>query len=152
MSIRSWLQRRKAGKSRSAVKAEAVRKNLPSPRSYNTATPAGLLESLDDDDRKALRSLFNATIGASVPFNNVRRLSDGSIVPCDINHPDVILSNVNSMGLLPCNQISNAQKKLGRLGLPDEVVPAAERFLEDFITKGMDRQPSLTFPDPEEGK
>ena len=39
------------------------------------------------------------------------------------------------MGLLPCSQVSAAKKKLGRLGLPDEVVPAAERFLEDFISK-----------------
>jgi hypothetical protein len=119
-SILARLQRRKAGQSRSAEKVAAARKNLPAQRSYNLTTPASLLDSLDDGDKKALDNLFESTRSLAVPFN------DG---------------NTNALGQLPCLQRLVAKQKLRRLGLPDEVEPRALQFLEGFISKGMNEEP-----------
>ncbi len=148
MNILSTIRRlagRRGGKKQSGHDND----NLVLQRRYNFATPAGLLASLDDADRRALKSHFNATIAAAVPFNNVRRLPDGHLVPCEINHPEVILSNTNSAGQTPELQKVIAKNKLESIGLSEEVVPTAERFLTDFVDKGM---AGKSFPEFRENK
>ena len=82
MNILSAI-RRLAGRKGGKKQTDRQKENLAQKPIYNTATPAGLLDSLEDDDRRALRSLFNATIADAFPFNNVRRVLDGrgEVVP-----------------------------------------------------------------------
>ncbi len=146
----SWLsvlgrrQHSKAGQSKSERKGE----HLVPRREYCTASPGGLLASLDESDRIALRALFRSTQGDATPFNSLRILPDGSRVPFFGDYSrlsleerkNIILGATNVNGALRGLQILLAKKKLTRLGLPDEVTPAATEFLEWFVNTGMDGQ------------
>lgn len=110
LSTLQRLQRRRAGEKTSKEE------NLVPRRRYSLSTFPSLLDSLEDDDREALENLAKATRASAVPFN------DG---------------NTNILGQLPGLQVLIAKKKLGRLGLPEEVEPAATQFLNQFIVDTM---------------
>jgi hypothetical protein len=86
------------------------------PRRYNLTTPAGLLESLEEDHRERLEHLFKSVQSNATPFN------DG---------------NTNDRGQLPCLQKLEARNRLRRVGLPEEVEPTALKFVNQFIDRGM---------------
>ena len=108
--------RRLAGRKGGLKESVNKEQNLVPKRIYNLTSPATLLDSLEEDDRKRMEILFKSVKANAVPFN------DG---------------NTNVRGQLICLQKLEAKKRLYRLDFPAEVESRAEQFLNDFISKGM---------------
>ena len=145
LSIFRRLQLSKAGASRSDAKIAAARRNIVPQRQYNLTTFAGMRDSLEKQDQERLDKWAKSTRSLAQPFNSVRRLPDGSIVPfcgdytllTNEEKENVMLSNVNVCGQGIGLQRIVANQKLQRLGLPEEVIPTAFKFAEQTISRVM---------------
>lgn len=145
LSILGRRQRSKAGQSTSPDKT----KNLVPRTQYSFATPDSLVRSMDGEQGAALANLFGSVRYHARPLINRAQamwLSGRDYPDCPPEEREALvaryISNTNSMGLLPGQQILFAKRKLDDLDLPAEVESRATHFIEEIVNAGMDEKDS----------